>query len=338
MEFKTPVFGNTGGMTLASIYPLKLRAACKDYIWGGTRLRTEYHQKSDEEKVAESWMLSNHPDGPSTIENGEYAGITLPEYFKAVGRGVFGTDCARFPDFPVLIKLIDAKDRLSIQVHPDDAYARAHGEPFGKTEMWYVVDCAPGAGLYYGFDHAISKEEFRRRIESNTLEKVLNRAEVHPGDVFFIQSGTLHAIGAGILIAEIQQSSNLTYRIYDYGRPGKDGKPRELHIPQALDVTRLTPPDRPAQPQGKKEGLQGYSRTLLASCGIFTVYEMEITEATMSAGPESFHSLVCLDGDAILLRDGRPELSFRKGDSIFLPAGYGGYTVKGACRLLRTTV
>ncbi len=321
-----------------ALYPMKLSAACKDYIWGGTRLRSEYHQQSDAEKVAESWMLSNHPDGPSTITNGEYAGITLPEYFQRVGRGVFGTDCARFPDFPVLIKLIDAKDRLSIQVHPDDEYARAHGEPFGKTEMWYIVDCEPGASLYYGFDHAITKEEFKRRIESNTLEEVLNRAEVHPGDVFFIESRTLHAIGSGILIAEIQQSSNLTYRIYDYGRPGKDGKPRELHIPQALDVTRLAPPDRPARPQGKREELQGYSRILLSSCDIFTVYEMEITEATMEADGESFHSLVCLDGDALLLRDGKPQFSFRKGDSVFIPAGYGSYTVKGNCRLLRTTV
>lgn len=323
---------------MASIYPMKLRAACKDYIWGGTRLRSEYHQQSSAEKIAESWMLSSHPDGPSTIVNGEYAGMTLPEYFQKAGRGAFGSDCDRFPDFPVLVKLIDAKDRLSIQVHPDDAYARAHGGRFGKTEMWYIIDCEPGASLYYGFDHAIPKEEFRRRIENNTLEEVLNRAEVRRGDVFFISAGTLHAIGAGILIAEIQQSSNLTYRIYDYGRPGKDGKPRELHIPQALDVTRLTPPARPARPQGKRERLQGCSRTLLASCDVFTVYEMKITEATMNADAASFHSLICLDGDALLLREGKPEFAFRKGDSVLIPAGYGSYTVKGSCRLLRTTV
>ena len=327
-----------GVIILASIYPMKLKAACKDYIWGGTRLRSEYYQQSEAEKVAESWMLSNHPDGPSTIVNGAYAGMTLPEYFNMVGHTVFGTDCGRFPDFPVLIKLIDAKDRLSIQVHPDDAYARAHGEPFGKTEMWYIVDCEPGASLYYGFDHVITKEEFQKRIGDNTLEEVLNKVEVHKGDVFFIQSGTLHAIGAGILIAEIQQSSNLTYRIYDYGRPRKDGKPRELHIPQALDVTRLAPPDRPARPQGEREEMQGYSRILLSSCDIFTVYEMEILEATMTADAASFHSLVCLDGDALLLREGKPEFSFRKGDSIFIPAGFGSYTVKGDCSLLRTTV
>ena len=146
---------------MASIYPMKLKAACKDYIWGGTRLRDEYHQQSSAQKVAESWMLSSHPDGPSTIINGEFAGTLLPDYLAKAGRAVLGTDCVPFPDFPVLIKLIDAKDHLSIQVHPDDAYARAHGEQFGKTEMWYVVGCEPGASLYYGFDHAISKEEFR---------------------------------------------------------------------------------------------------------------------------------------------------------------------------------
>lgn len=320
------------------VEPIKLRAACKDYIWGGTRLRQEYGQQSDQNKIAESWMLSAHPDGPSVIESGPCTGMTLPEYLQKTGGSVLGTDCERFPDFPVLIKLIDAKDRLSIQVHPDDVYARAHGGAFGKTEMWYVLDCEPGAGLYYGFNSEITKEEFRQRIENNTLEEMLNREEVHPGDVFFIEAGTLHAIGAGILIAEIQQSSNLTYRIYDYARPGADGKPRELHIPQALDVTRLRRPERPAGPQGKRETLQGHSRLLLASCPIFTVYEMEISEASLDAGAASFHSLLCLDGDALLLREGKPVLAFRKGDSVFIPAGYGAYTVKGSCRILQTMV
>lgn len=321
-----------------STEPIKLKAACKDYLWGGTRLRTEYHQQSDAEKVAESWMLSCHPDGPSIVNSGDCKGMLFPEYLKQLGRQALGTDCAKFPDFPVLIKLIDAKNRLSIQVHPDDAYAKTHGGGFGKTEMWYVVDCEPGAFLYYGFDHPIGKEEFRRRIQNNTLEEVLNRASVHPGDVFFIEAGTLHSIGKGILIAEIQQNSNLTYRIYDYGRVGTDGKPRQLHIPQALDVTRLTPPDRPARPQGKRETCEGYSQILLASCNVFTVYEMEIQEAALRADETSFHSFLCLEGDAILLNQGKPVFSFQKGDSIFVPAGFGDYTVKGRCHLLRTTV
>ena len=325
-------------VVLSLIYPVKLKAACKDYIWGGTRLRTEYHQQSSADKIAESWMLSAHPDGPSTIVNGECAGMLLPDYFAKAGHSVFGTDCAEFPDFPVLIKLIDAKDKLSVQVHPDDAYARAHGEPFGKTEMWYIIANEPGASLYYGFDHKITKDEFKKRIKENTVEEVLNKVPVHPGDVFFIESRTLHAIGAGILLAEIQQSSNLTYRIYDYGRLGKDGKPRQLHIPQALDVTRLDHPTRPTHPQGSREKLGGCSRILLASCDIFTVYEMEINEYQLDANEKSFNSLICIGGEAKLLKGGKEELSFCKGDSIFIPAGYGKYTVKGNCHVLMTTV
>ncbi|MVB12227.1 putative mannose-6-phosphate isomerase GmuF [Caprobacter fermentans] len=323
---------------MEQLYPIRLNAVCKDYIWGGTRLRTEYHQQSSAAKVAESWVLSCHPDGPAVIANGECRDLTLNEYFKMAGRRVLGSDCEKFPDFPVLIKLIDAKDALSIQVHPDNEYARAHGGGFGKTEMWYIVDCEEGAYLYYGFDHEISKEEFRERIENNTLTEVLNKVTVHPGDVLMIESGTLHAIGAGILIAEIQQNSNLTYRIYDYGRPGADGKPRELHIPQALDVTRRSRPARPVGPQGDEIREPGCVKTLLGSCEYFTVNRMKITEHALCASEKSFQSILCLSGDALILDRGRTLLTFAKGDSIFLPAGFGRYTVKGDCEILLTEV
>ena len=223
---------------------LKLKPACKDYLWGGDRLRTDFGVESDLHPLAEAWVLSCHPDGPSTIVNGPYAGKTLAEYIEAEGKGVLGSDCAPFAMFPVLTKLIDAKGDLSIQVHPSDEYALEHEHQYGKTEMWYIVDCEPGAYLYYGFDHEISGEEFARRIQDNTLTEVLNAAPVHKGDVFFIPSGTLHAICHGIVIAEIQQNSNVTYRVYDYGRVGADGKPRALHIQQALAVTKCTPPEK----------------------------------------------------------------------------------------------
>ena len=323
---------------MMNLYPLKLTAACKDYLWGGTRLKTEYNQHSTSPIVAESWELSCHPDGPSVIANGEFQGMTLAELLRDQGNGLLGTRCAAFPDFPVLIKLIDAKDRLSVQVHPDNEYARTHGGGFGKTEMWYVVDCEPGASLIYGFDHPISKEEYQSRIESNTLMEVLNKVPVQRGDVFFIEAGTLHAIGAGILIAEIQQNSNLTYRVYDYCRLGKDGKQRELHIPQALDVTVRETPKRSAKPLGETETLPGCTRTLLGSCEYFTTSLLKITELSMTADEGSFHSLVCLDGDALILDRGKPLLSFQKGDSVFLPAGLGRYTVKGDCEVLLTTV
>ena len=204
---------------------LKLKAPCKDYIWGGNRLREEYGKQLDSDRIAESWELSCHKDGQSVITGGEFDGKTLSDYIAAKGKGVLGKNCGRFEYFPVLIKLIDAKDNLSVQVHPSNEYAlRVEGE-YGKTEMWYIVDCDPGAELLYGFKHEISKEEFAERIANNTLLEVTNNVPVHKGDVFFIESGTLHAIGKGILIAEIQQNSNTTYRIYDYGSCRASTKP-----------------------------------------------------------------------------------------------------------------
>ena len=318
---------------------IKLNPAFKDYLWGGTKLRDEYGKKCDLDKVAESWELSCHKDGCSVVADGEYAGLTLPQYIEKAGKAVLGTDCEKFEYFPILIKLIDAKQNLSVQVHPDNDYAmRVEGE-YGKTEMWYVVDCEPGAGLLYGFKHEISKEEFRRRIEDNTLLEVTNRVEVHPGDVFFIEAGTLHAIGEGILIAEIQQNSNTTYRVYDYGRVGADGKPRQLHIEKAIDVTRLAPATRPCgRPQAKPEAFDGGSVLPLASCDYFTVKEMEVTShAALMADEKSFHSLLLLDG-SLTLSMGGEKLEMEKGTSVFVPAGSGAYTLTGKGRLILTTV
>lgn len=203
---------------------VKLKPAFKDYIWGGKKLVEEYGKEFQGERLAESWELSCHPDGESVIASGEYAGKTLSAYIREKGFGILGRNCRRFSDFPILIKLIDAHDNLSVQVHPDNGYALRNEGQYGKTEMWYIVDCEPGAFLYYGFSRPVSEEEFRRRIADNTLLEVLNRVDVQKGDVLFIESGTIHAIGKGIVIAEIQQNSNITYRVYDYGRVGADGK------------------------------------------------------------------------------------------------------------------
>ena len=220
---------------------LKLKPSCKDYLWGGHRLVEEYGKEYDGEILAETWELSCHPDGPSTIVNGAYAGKTLEEYIEAEGKEVLGTNCRRFRDFPILTKFIDAKQDLSIQVHPDNRYALKNEGQYGKTEMWYVVDAGKEAFLYYGFKKEVSKEEFARRIREDTLLEVLNAVPVQKGDVLFIESGTIHAIGKDILIAEIQQNSNVTYRVYDYGRVGKDGKKRDLHIEKAIAVTNRVP-------------------------------------------------------------------------------------------------
>ena len=318
--------------------PFKLSPAFKDYLWGGTRLRDEFGKQCDFDKVAESWELSCHRDGPSVVATGEFAGMTLREYLDKVGPAVLGSRGAAFADFPILSKRIDAKDNLSVQVHPDDDYAlRVEGE-YGKTEMWYVVDCEPGASLIYGFRKEITKEEFRRRIENNTLLEVVDQVPVHKGDTFFIQAGTLHAIGSGILIAEIQQNSNTTYRVYDYGRVGADGKPRQLHIDKAADVTVLAPPARPAGPEGKPEAHDGYSETLLASCSCFTVRELSVSSAFSAQADEaSFHSLLTLTGGLTLCCGGE-EMPLARGDSVFIPAGTGSYTVSGCGQLLLTTL
>lgn len=295
---------------------IKLTPACKDYLWGGEKLRQDYGIQSQLHPLAEAWVLSCHPDGPSVVATGPLAGKTLPEYIQEKGPGCLGADCEKFTDFPILAKFIDAKGDLSIQVHPSNEYALAHEHQFGKTEMWYVLDCEPGATLYYGFQHQISREEFQQRIQDNTLTEVLNAVPVEKGDLFFIPAGTLHAIRKGIMVAEIQQNSNVTYRIYDYGRVGADGKPRQLHIQQALEVTQRTPP----QPDPDFHGH-------LAQCPYFTVDVME-GRFTLDCVPESFVSVLVLEGTGALW-EGDESMSLRKGESLFIPAGAGQCRLEG---------
>jgi len=310
---------------------LKLKPSCKDYIWGGRRLAEEYGKEYDGDVLAESWELSCHPDGPSTIVNGAFAGKTLQQYIDEQGKEVLGSHCRRFRDFPILIKFIDAKDNLSIQVHPDNRYALKNEGQYGKTEMWYVMDAGENAFLYYGFRQEISREEFARRIREDTLLEVLNAVPVQKGDVLFIESGTIHAIGRDILIAEIQQNSNVTYRVYDYGRIGKDGKKWDLHIGKALAVTNRVPiiRDKSSYPH-------------VADCDYFTVDKLNLDGRAMkrlegAVSEESFESILFLDGSGTI-SCGEETLPFRKGDSFFLPAGSGSYHVEGACDALITTI
>ena len=206
-----------------------LAPAFKDYIWGGERLKRDWGKQTDLSPLAESWELSCHEAGPSVVASGEWAGRTLAQVLAAHPQFV-GTKAEKAGEFPLLIKLIDAAGPLSVQVHPDDDYAERVEHALGKTEMWYVLDAGEGAGIYYGFKRETTLKEMKAAIESNTLTELLNWVPVKKGECFFIPAGTVHAIGAGLLIAEVQQSSNLTYRVYDYGRLGADGKPRPLHI------------------------------------------------------------------------------------------------------------
>lgn len=314
---------------------MKLSPVFKDYIWGGERLKNDFGFECDLDRVAEGWMLSCHKDGKNIIENTEYKGKTLEEVIEIVGKeSLVGTRSVDFEYFPVLIKLIDAKDNLSIQVHPDNEYAqRVEGE-FGKTEIWYVLDATNGAQLVYGFKEKISSEEFKEAIENNTLLDVLNTVKVKKGDLFFIEAGTVHAIGKGTLIAEIQQNSNSTYRVYDYGRVGADGKPRELHIKKAVDVSKTEPPKYDIKPMGEPEKFDGYTSTLLTKCNLFTVNHYNITKSvSLEADEKSFNHILVTEGCGEL--DG---LELKKGDSFFVPANYGKYTVKGNCEIIITKI
>lgn len=314
---------------------LKLKPVFKDYIWGGTRLKSDFGFESDFDKLAEGWMLSCHKDGKNTIDGGEYDGIALDEIIEKTGKeNIVGTKSLDFPYFPVLIKLIDAKDNLSIQVHPDNEYAqRVEGE-FGKTEIWYVLDATDDAQLIYGFKNEISSEEFVDAIKNNTLTDVLNSVNVKKGDLLFIEAGTVHAIGKGTLVAEIQQNSNTTYRVYDYGRLGADGKPRELHIDKAIDVSITQPPKYDIKPMGKSVDNGDYIETLLTKCDLFTVYHYDIkNNLSLKTDEKSFNHLLVVDGAGEI--DGR---EFKKGDSFFIPANYGQYKINGECEVIITNI
>ena len=315
------------------MYILKLNPVFKDYIWGGTKLRDEYDFESDLEKLAEGWMLSCHKDGENTIANGEFAGRSLTEIIKN-NPDFLGENGKRFEYFPILIKLIDAKNDLSVQVHPDNEYAMRIEKEYGKTECWYILDCDEGAELIYGFNREITSEEFKEKIADNTFLETVNKVKVKKGDLFFIEAGTLHAIGKGILLAEIQQNSNTTYRVYDYGRLGADGKPRELHVEKAIDVTNCIPPTRSTEPEGDLVEYDNYSSQLLTKCDLFNVKKVNVKDFFDGVADEkSFVSVLVTEGNGTI-----DDIEIKKGDSLFVPAGYGTFTIKGNLEIIVTRV
>lgn len=288
-----------------SIDPMiKLIPALKDYLWGGNQLKDRYGIESDLDIVAEAWELSAHPDGESVVANGRHKGLIFSKYIETVGKSVLGWKCSPLQSFPMLVKFIDAKGNLSIQVHPDDDYALEHEGQYGKNEMWYVIDSKPGSGLYVGFNRDVDKDEVRRRIQDNTITKILNFYPTKPGDVFFIPAGTVHAICEGNLICEIQQSSNCTYRLYDYNRRDKFGNLREIHLEKALDVLNYK----------KYEMTKGN-----VSCKYFENEVIETDEKNIRLNDGRFLSIIVLDGEGELSIE-EYRLEVKTGDSIFVPA------------------
>ena len=398
----------------------KIHPACKQYLWGGEKLIREYGISSQNTPLAEAWVLSAHSDGDSRIsfsegelcsegketsegkvcsegkessegesfseEESSSEGESFAEYLKCHPEAV-GSFGKAFPFFPTLIKLIDAKKALSIQVHPDDSFALSREGQYGKTEMWIVLEREEGAFLYFGFQKDYTEEEIRRAIEAENFPSLLCKVMVEPGDVFFIPAGTVHAIGAGILLAEVQQNSNLTYRVYDYGRKDAQGNTRELHVEKALEVMNRKQLSAYRQEAFKKQGKKpvgekaagekaaGESATgekvaeknvyleRIGSCEYFTVDRLFLEENAFYSGKlteESFLSLLVLEGEGVLTvetkhakekhQDGSPEYKeetysskgqkskcfVKKGESYFLPAEEGQWSLKGTGKFLLT--
>ena len=308
---------------------VKLKPAYKDYIWGGEKLRSIYGKDTDIFPVAESWELSCHKDGLSKISGGENDGKTLESYIKE-HKGCLGTMC-KGEELPILIKLIDAQDNLSVQVHPEDALAKEWENQNGKTEMWYVVGADKGAKMTCGMKQDTTKEELEEAIKNNTVEELLNTVPSKKGDVFFVEAGTVHAIGKGNVIAEIQQNSNVTYRLYDYGRIGKDGKPRELHIEKGVmssNCKKSEPRKIPTCSDGTR---------LLGSCEYFAVKEMNITGTkTLCADEKSYHAIIVVDGETELITENYAQ-KIKLGETVFIPANMGEYSLSGKATVLLTT-
>ncbi|WP_422350555.1 type I phosphomannose isomerase catalytic subunit [Flagellimonas sp.] len=300
-------------------YPLKFTPILKERLWGGTKLKDVLNKSIESEITGESWELSGVDGDISVVENGDLKGTSLQELIQSNGEALLGKSVVeRFGlDFPILIKFIDAKQDLSIQLHPNDELAKKRHNSFGKTEMWYVMDADPGAKLIVGFNRDVEKEEYVKSLEEGTLESLMNYEEVAEGDTFFINTGKIHAIGAGVLLAEIQQTSDVTYRVFDFNRRDKNGNLRELHTELALD----------AMDYSKKDDFKvNYSNELdkvneMVDCPYFKTNFMELTNSLEQdvTNRDSFTIYMCVGGEANISNNGGSTL-IKKGETVLVPA------------------
>lgn len=320
-------------------YPMKLRPVTKEILWGGDRLKQRYHKHADFDKLAETWELTVRPDGMSIIDSGDYTGMSLEEFIKHAPGSILGTNGIKGDRFPILIKFIDARDDLSIQVHPDDSYAMANEGELGKMEMWYIVEATENAKLVYGLKDGCTMDAFAKAVTEGCTESVLQYVPVKAGDCYFIPSGQVHAIGSGCLIAEIQQNSNVTYRVYDYNRRQADGSLRQLHVAQALDVVQIRT-DAEVQALRYEAGPDKHGKTL-CNCQYFKV-KKHVTSVDGNTdffvSDKSFKSVLVLHAENAYLEHDGTRYEITTGDSFFLPSGMGSVTLTGDAEVLVTTV
>jgi mannose-6-phosphate isomerase len=311
-----------------------LNPAFKDYIWGGEKLKSHYNKETNLSPLAESWELSLYPDATSIVANGEYKGDSLFEVLQIYPE-FCGKKIETFEKFPMLIKFIDAADNLSIQVHPSDKYALQYEKSYGKSEVWYILDAEDGAGIYLGFKQNIEKSQFEKKISDGTLTEILNFIPAKKGDVFAIEAGTLHAIGKGLTILEIQQNSDLTYRVFDYNRVGKDGAKRELHINKALAVTKLSALS-PSPFVSPKVEFGSYTKRLVADNKYFFAEHYTLDGKMTLENDDSFMSLTLLEGKMAIIHD-NGALDITKGQTVFIPAALKVF-LNGDCEFILCSV
>jgi len=322
-----------------TMYPLMFEPVLIEMVWGGTLLRQKYGRRAESDKIGESWDISCHKKGESIVANGALRGYSLKDIIKKFPHEIFGTSFGDSYDFPLLLKLIHANDVLSVQVHPPDSYAQLHeDEPFGKTEMWYILEAGADAELVYGLTKDTDKAMFCKYMEQDKLDECLNRIKVKAGDAVYIPAGLVHAIGKDILLCEIQQSSDLTYRVFDWNRTGIDGNPRKLHIEQAIDVIDFNTIHPVSPIPGLSVEEAGCVRTFLVGCKYFAVEKIDIrTDVKESTNGERFHTLTVIKGlGEINFKSG--SLNFNAGDSLLIPAALGEYEIQGECSVIKAYV
>ncbi|GAA4881089.1 mannose-6-phosphate isomerase, class I [Paenibacillus vulneris] len=315
-------------------YPLLFQPEMKERVWGGRALE-QFGLKLPDGPIGEGWMIGDHPNGTTKVVNGELAGMGLDQIREQYGKELFGTKgfSEKNGRFPLLIKLLDCQDDLSVQVHPNDHYDRLPQGELGKTEMWYILDAKPGAKIIYGLNDGVTREQLAQAIEENRILDCLREIPVEAGDSFYIPAGTVHALGAGILVAEIQQNSDSTYRLYDYNRLGLDGKPRELHIEDSLNVIAY----EGSGSSYMKTELAGANQWLtLARSPFFITEKGKVEQAwALQTTTESFVIHIICDGTGtIQWADG--ELAVKPGECYLIPANLGNYTLTGSMTVLRS--